>query len=147
MEQCPLCEEDIQVGTAGPQGLAQHKGKKKCLATVKKKKQDAVMANKPTLLSYLRQQERTLPTATNLAKEAERNKVEEAVHVMVRKETTSKAVPRTYTAQHTDQDTQSQSKATDLRAGLDLDSGDLDQDLDQGWDEDKPLTWLSVKVR
>ena len=105
------------------------------------------MANKPTLFSYLCQQERTLPTATNLAKEAERNKVEEAVHVMVRKETMSKAVPRTYTAQHADQDTRSQNEATDPRADLDLDSGDLDQDLDQGQDEDEPLTWSSVKVR
>ena len=48
-ERCPLCEEDINVGTAGPMGLAQHRGKKTCLATVKRKKQDAVM-KKPTLL-------------------------------------------------------------------------------------------------
>ncbi|KAI9431976.1 hypothetical protein H4582DRAFT_1821850 [Lactarius indigo] len=48
-ERCPLCKEDIQVGTAGPQGLAQHQGKKKCLATVKKKRQDTEMAKKPTL--------------------------------------------------------------------------------------------------
>ena len=26
---CPLCDNDIQVGTAGPQGLDQHQGKKK----------------------------------------------------------------------------------------------------------------------
>jgi hypothetical protein len=26
---CPLSENDVQVGTAGPQGLEQHQGKKK----------------------------------------------------------------------------------------------------------------------
>ena len=38
---CPLCDDDIQVGTAGPQGLQieQHQGKKKCLATIAKKKE------------------------------------------------------------------------------------------------------------
>jgi hypothetical protein len=35
---CPLCEDDIQVGTAGLQGLKQYQGKKKCLATISKKK-------------------------------------------------------------------------------------------------------------
>jgi hypothetical protein len=36
----PICEDDIQVGTAGLRGLEQHQGKKKCLATISKKKQD-----------------------------------------------------------------------------------------------------------
>ena len=146
-ERCPLCEEDIKVGTAGPLGLAQHKGMKRCLATVKKKKQDAVMANKPTLFTYLRRQDKALPAATNLAREAERNEVEDATCIVVRKVTTPEAVPRTYTAQHTDQDAQGQSEATDPSADLDLDLGNLDQDLDQGRDEVEPLTWSSVKAK
>ena len=146
-ERCPLCEEDIKVGTAGPQGLEQHKGKKRCLATVKKKKEEAVMANRPTLFAYLRRQERVLPTPTNLAREAERNEVEDAAQIVVRKVTTSEAVLRTYTAQRADQDTQGQSEATDPSADLDPDLGDLYQDLDQGRDEDEPLTWSSVKAR
>ncbi|KAH9010057.1 hypothetical protein EDB85DRAFT_2240366, partial [Lactarius pseudohatsudake] len=81
-ERCPLCEEDIQVGTAGPQGLAQHQGKKKCLATVKKKRQDAVMAKKPTLFSYLRRQDPALPTTIDLAREAERREVERSSRVV-----------------------------------------------------------------
>ena len=37
---CPLCGEEVQVGTAGPQGLNQHQGKKKCLANIEKKKHE-----------------------------------------------------------------------------------------------------------
>jgi hypothetical protein len=145
-ERCPLCEEDIQVGTAGPQGLAQHRGKKKCLAPIKKKKQDTVMMKKPTLFSYLSRQETALPTATDLVREAKRNDIEDATRIVVSQVTMTEAVPRTYTTQHADQDTQGQSKDTDPSADRDLDS-DLDQDLDQGRDQDKPLTWSSVKVR
>lgn len=75
-ERCPLCEEDIQVGTAGPQGLAQHQGKKKCLANVKKKKQDAAKAKEPTLFAYLHQKVATQPTAIDLARDVERNEAE-----------------------------------------------------------------------
>jgi hypothetical protein len=147
IERCPLCEGDVQVGTAGPQGLEQHRGKKKCLATVKKKQQDAVMAKKPTLFSYLHRQETALPTAADLVREAERNEVEDATRIVVSQAMKTKAVPRTmYTAQHTDQDAQGQSEDTDPSADRDLDS-DLDQDLDQGWDQDEPLTWSSVKIR
>ena len=100
-ERCPLCEEDINVGTAGPMGLAQHRGKKKCLATVKRKKQDAVI-KKPTLLSYLRRQEKGSSSATNLAREAERNSIEDAARILVSQIVTTKAVPRVSTTQRTE---------------------------------------------
>ena len=54
-KQCSLCEEDIQVSTAGLQGLVLHKGKTKCVANVKKQ-QEAGMVKSPTLFSYLCQQ-------------------------------------------------------------------------------------------
>ena len=44
---CPLCDNDIQVGTAGPQGLDQHQGKKKFLATITKKKEEEQNGKKP----------------------------------------------------------------------------------------------------
>jgi hypothetical protein len=31
--ECPLCKEMIPIGYAGPNGLTQHQGKKKCRAT------------------------------------------------------------------------------------------------------------------
>ena len=149
-ERCPLCDEDIQVSTVGPQGLAQHKGKKKCLATVKKKQEDAVMVKEPTLFSYLRRQDAALPIANDraskLAKDAERKRVEDDVCVVVSQVMVTKAATRTYTSQHADQDAQGQSEETDPSIDRDLDL-DLNQDLDQGQDQDKPLTWLSVRVR
>ncbi|KAN0136259.1 hypothetical protein V8E53_005864, partial [Lactarius tabidus] len=116
-EQCPLCEEDIQVGTVGPQGLVQHKGKKKCLATIKKKQEDVVTAKKPTLLAYLRRKDTTLPSASNLVKEAERIKIEATSQVVVSQATALKATPQTYTAQHPDEDTQD--KADDVHPSTD----------------------------
>ncbi|KAF8260477.1 hypothetical protein EI94DRAFT_1706270 [Lactarius quietus] len=71
-EKCPLCEDEIKVGTAGLQGLAQHRGKKECLATVKRKQQDAAMVRVPTLFLYLRWKDTTLPTTADLVREAER---------------------------------------------------------------------------
>ena len=49
------------------------RGRRDAWPWLKKKKEDAVMANRPTLFAYLHQQERVLPTATNLAQEAKRN--------------------------------------------------------------------------
>lgn len=57
------------------------------------------MVKKPTLFSYLRWQETALPTVTDLAREAERNGVEDATCIVVSQVTTSEAVPRTYTTQ------------------------------------------------
>ena len=142
-ERCPLCGEDIQVGTAGPQGLAQHRGKKKRLATAKKKEQDAVMAREPTLFSYLCRKDTTLPTPTDLAREVERNDAEDASRVVVSRVTIPKVIPETtYTAQHADHNAQGNDKDAVLSADLDLDS-DLDRDLDL----DELLAWSTVKAR
>src|SRR6266702_278764 len=139
-EQCPLCEEGIQVGTAGPRGLAQHQGKKKCLATVKKKQQDAAMAKKPTLLSYLRWQDTTLPTTTHLAKEAERKEAESSSRVVV----SQVAMPPPVT--YADKDAQGQGEDAGPSADRDLDL-DLDLNLDRAWDQDESFAWSTVKVR
>jgi hypothetical protein len=58
---CPLCEDDIQVGTAGPQGPEQHQGKKKCLATISKKKQDERSVKNLTLFSFLQRKDKGEP--------------------------------------------------------------------------------------
>ena len=36
---CPECDENIQVGTAGPAGIIQHQGKKPCIKARKAKKE------------------------------------------------------------------------------------------------------------
>jgi hypothetical protein len=38
--ECPLCKEMIPVGYAGPIGLAQHQGRKKCMATCERKQKE-----------------------------------------------------------------------------------------------------------
>ena len=103
-EQCPLCEEDIQVGTAGPQGLAQHKGKKKCLTNVKKKQQEMGVAKTPTLFSYLRQQGSNPPTPANLTKEVKRSAIESSSRVVV----SCGAISQAISEMHADQDAQVQ---------------------------------------
>ena len=147
-ERCPLCEEDIQVGTAGPQGLAQHQGKKKCLANVKKKKQDAAKAKEPTLFAYLHQKVATQPTAIDLARDVERNEAEGFSRVVVSYGTTTHMRLETYATQHKDQESPSQHEDAGLSADLDLDLGsDLDRDLNHAWDRDKPLAWSTIKVK
>ena len=146
-ERCPLCEEDIQVGTAGPQGLAQHKGKMKCLANVKKKQQEMGVAKTPTLFSYLRQQGSNPPTPANLAKEVERSAIESSSRVVV----SCGAISQAISEMHADQDAQVQGGDVDAdpsnpSTDRDLDS-DLDQILDQAWDQDEPPAWSTVKVR
>ncbi|KAN0139164.1 hypothetical protein V8E53_003053 [Lactarius tabidus] len=110
--QCPLCEEGIQVGTAGPQGLAQHKGKKKCLANVKKKREDVAVAKKPTLFLYLCLQDSILPTVTDLAREAERNNIEGSSQVQYQKQahlSTQTKMAKARAKMH--QETQTQTRA------------------------------------
>jgi hypothetical protein len=141
-EQCPLCEEDIRVGTAGPRGLAQHQGKKKCLATVKKKQEDAKTAKMPTLFSYLRRQDTTLPTTADLAKESERREAESSSRVVVSQLAMS---PPMMNAARADQDAQGQGEDADPSTDRDLDS-DLDRDLDRAWDRNEPA-WSTVRVR
>ena len=132
-ERCPLCEEDIQVGTAGPQGLTQHRGKMKCLANIKKKQQDALVANTPTLFSYLHWQDSTIPTVTDLVREVKRTNIEVSSIVVVSCGMTAQAISGTHISQHTDQDGQSQGKDADLSVDQDLES-DLDLNLDCTWD-------------
>ena len=55
---CLLCGEDVQVGTAGPQGLKQHQGKKKCLANIEKKKKEEQKGKNLTLFSFLQHQDK-----------------------------------------------------------------------------------------
>ncbi|KAH8980974.1 hypothetical protein EDB86DRAFT_3133864 [Lactarius hatsudake] len=114
-ERCPLCEEEIKVGTAGPPGLVQHQGKKKCLATIKKKKQATEIAKRPTLFSYLRREDSSR-TATDLAREAERKETESSSRVVV----SQVAIPKT--VMHA-------SQCEDLDPSADLyPSWDLDRD-------------------
>jgi hypothetical protein len=47
--ECPLCKEMIPVGYAGPIGLAQHQGKKKCKATCERNQKKKKKANIRTL--------------------------------------------------------------------------------------------------
>ena len=125
-EQYPLCGEDIQVGTAGLRGLAQHRGKKKCLAAAKKKEHDAVMAREPTLLSYLHRKDTNLPTPADLAREVARNDAKDACRIVVSCVTTPKVIPNMmYRAKHTNHSTQGNDKGVILSVDQDLDS-DLD---------------------
>ena len=128
---------------AGLSGLVQHRGIKKCVAAAKKKKQDAVMAREPTLLSYLCRKDTTLPTPANLVREVARNDAEDASRIVVRQVTTPKAIPNMmYTAKHANRNAQSNDKDTIPSVDQDLDS-DQDQDLDL----DKSLAWSTVKAR
>ena len=47
--ECPLCKEMIPVGYAGPIGLAQHQGKKKCMATLERNQREEKKGNIRTL--------------------------------------------------------------------------------------------------
>jgi len=81
---CPLCEDDIQVGTAGPQGLEQHEGKKKCLATIAKKKQDKGNAKNRTIFPFLQRKDKGEPlSAVEAARGAESRNAESSSHVIV----------------------------------------------------------------
>ncbi|KAF8633829.1 hypothetical protein AX15_001240, partial [Amanita polypyramis BW_CC] len=48
---CPECHKMIQVGWAGPPGITQHQGKKRCQATKKAKAAEALTGRQPTLFS------------------------------------------------------------------------------------------------
>ena len=80
------------------------------------------MAKKPTLFLYLCQQEKGSSSASNLAREAERNNVEDATRIVVSQIAMTDAVPRVSTAQCADQDAQGQSRVTGLSTELNLDS-------------------------
>jgi len=67
---CPLCGEEVRVGTTGPQGLKQHQGKKKCLRNVEKKKKDEQNGKNLTLFSFLRCQDKGETTDARVTREA-----------------------------------------------------------------------------
>ncbi|KAH9016244.1 hypothetical protein EDB84DRAFT_1567344 [Lactarius hengduanensis] len=129
-----------KVGTAGPQGLVQHQGKKKCLATIKKKKQAAEIAKRPTLFSYLRREDSSR-TVTDLAREAERKETESSSRVVVSQVAILKTVM--HASQCKDLD-----PSADLYpcADLGLDSV-LDVDLDRAWDLDRDRNRDEVRAR
>jgi len=82
---CPLCEDDIQVGTAGPRGLEQHQGKKKCLATIEKKKQDERSAKNLTLFSFLQRKDKGEPlSAAEAARDIKSRNAESSSRIIVR---------------------------------------------------------------
>ena len=81
---CPLCDDDIQVGTAGPQGLDQHQGKKKCLATIGKKKEEERNGKNLTLFSFLQRKDKGKPlSAAEAARDAESQNAESSSRVVV----------------------------------------------------------------
>ena len=80
---CPLCGEDVHVGTAGPQGLNQHQGKKKCLANIEKKRQDEKKGKNLTLFSLMRRQDRREPTEAEIVREAERKEATSSSRIVV----------------------------------------------------------------
>ncbi|KAH9010172.1 hypothetical protein EDB83DRAFT_2451362 [Lactarius deliciosus] len=88
------------------------------------------------LFSYLRQQDPTLPTTIDLAREAERREIERSSRVVV-----SQAVSLPVTNM-VRQDTQGQGQDADPSAGQHIDL-DPDPDLDR----DERLAWSTSKVR
>lgn len=118
---------------------------RKCLATVKKKQQEAGRSKEPTILSYLHRQVTAPPTAVDLARGAERNEAEASSRVVVSQIKAPKALPGTYTARHADQGATGQDGDADQSADRDLDS-DPDQEPDRPWDQDELHARSSVKV-
>jgi hypothetical protein len=83
MIRCPLCGEEVQVGTAGPQGLNQHQGKKKCLANIEKKKQEEKKGKAMTLFSFMQRQDKREPTEAEVVREAERQEAASSSRIVV----------------------------------------------------------------
>ena len=75
----------MQVGTAGPQGLNQHQGKKKCLANIEKKRREEKKAKTwtLTLFSFMQRQDEREPTETEVVREAERQEAASSSHIVV----------------------------------------------------------------
>ena len=67
---CPLCGEEVQVGTGGLQGLRQHQGKKKCLLNIEIKMKDEQNGKNLTLLSFLWHQDKGETTDARVTREA-----------------------------------------------------------------------------
>jgi len=85
---CPLCQDAVLVGTAGPKGLEQHKGKKKCLANIEKRKKVEKEAKTLTLFSFLQRQDKeTASTATETLRMKEKQKAAIASLILVSRST------------------------------------------------------------
>jgi hypothetical protein len=79
-----LCQDAVLVGTAGPKGLEQHKGKKKCLANIEKRKKVEKEAKTLTLFSFLQLQDKeTASTATETLRMEEKQKAAIASLILV----------------------------------------------------------------
>ena len=69
---------------AGPQGLDQHQGKKKCLATIMKKKEEEWNGKKLTLFSFLQRKDKGKPlSAAEVAWDTEIQNTESSSCVVV----------------------------------------------------------------
>jgi hypothetical protein len=83
-----LCQDAVLVGTAGPKGLEQHKGKKKCLANIEKRKKVEKEAKTLTLFSFLQRQDKeTASTATETLQMEEKQKAAIASLILVSQST------------------------------------------------------------
>ena len=80
---CPLCDEEVQVGTAGPQGLNQHQGKKKCRANMEKKRQEEKKVKTLTLFSFMQHQDKREPTEAEVIRESERQEAASSSRIVV----------------------------------------------------------------
>jgi hypothetical protein len=79
-----LCHEAILVGTADPKGLEQHKGKKKCLANIERRKREEQEAKTQTLFSFLQRQDKeAAPTATETLRKEGKQKAATASLILV----------------------------------------------------------------
>ncbi len=80
----PLCHKAVLVGTAGPKGLEQHKGKKKCLTNIEKSKKHEKEAKTLTLFSFLQCQDKeTAPTTTEILRKEGKQKAAIASLILV----------------------------------------------------------------
>ena len=83
-----MCQDAVLVGTAGPKGLEQHKGKKKCLATIEKRKKVEKEAKTLTLFSFLQRRDKeTASTATETLQMEEKQKAAIASLILVSRST------------------------------------------------------------
>lgn len=79
-----MCHEAVLVGTAGPKGLEQHKGKKKCLANIEKSKKGEKESKTLTLFSFLQRPDKeTAPTTTETLQKEGKQKLAAASLILV----------------------------------------------------------------
>ena len=82
---CPLCNEAVLIGTAGPKGLEQHNGKKRCLANIEKRRKEAKTL---TLFSFLQCRDKeNAPMTTETLQNEGKQKTTAASLILVRPST------------------------------------------------------------